>query len=93
MASVGIYAVVAQSTSRRTREIGIRMALGATAQRFVCLVLSRGLLQLMLGLALGLVGAIAAGRLMDGLPGLVPVKDPMVFCLVTGLLFLVVLFA
>ena len=54
MASVGVYAVVAQSTSQRTREIGIRMALGASAGRVVRLVLARGLLQLGVGLAVGL---------------------------------------
>ena len=47
MASVGIYAVVAQATVRRTREIGIRMALGATATNIVRMVLARGLFQLL----------------------------------------------
>jgi putative ABC transport system permease protein len=93
MASVGIYAVVAQATSRRTREIGIRMALGATASRVVRLVLSRGLLQLGIGLAVGLAGAIAATRLMDSIPGLTTTGDPLLFGLVVGLLFCVGLLA
>jgi predicted permease len=64
MASVGIYAVVAQVTARRTREIGIRMALGATASGVERLVLSRGLAQLLAGLLLGLVGAVGTMRLL-----------------------------
>ena len=69
MASVGIYAVVAQSTSRRTREIGIRMALGSSAGRVVRLILSRGLTQLGIGIAVGLAGAVASLRLMYSVPG------------------------
>ena len=88
MASVGIYAVVAQTTVRRTREIGIRMALGATSGNIARLVLSRGLFQLALGLILGLGGAFAAtrllaeGRLLMG----VSAHDPLVFVAVTMLL-------
>ena len=52
--AVGIYATVACATTRRTREIGIRMALGATAGQVVRLILSRGLLQMIVGIALGL---------------------------------------
>lgn len=91
MATIGLYAVVAQATARRTREIGIRMALGATAQNIIQLVLSRGLLQLGIGLALGLGGAFASmfmlGR-MNMLIGTSP-KDPLVFSAVAALLVLV----
>ncbi len=86
IASVGIYAVVAQSTSRRTREIGIRMALGASAWKVVQLVLARGLLQLAVGLAIGLAGAIAATRLMDSLPVISSTGDPVIFAVVVALL-------
>lgn len=54
--AVGIYATVACVTSRRTREIGIRMALGATARQVVRLILSRGLGQMTVGVSLGLLG-------------------------------------
>jgi len=81
MASVGIYAVVAQTTARRTREIGIRMALGATAAAIARLVLYRGIAQLLIGLTLGLVGAFASGRLLDNVGFLVGISshDPVVF--------------
>jgi putative ABC transport system permease protein len=93
MASVGIYAVVAQATSRRTREIGIRMALGASARKVVQLVLARGVLQLGIGLAIGLVGAIAATRLMSSLPVISSTNDPIIFVVVVALLTCVGLFA
>ena len=88
MASVGIYAVVAHATSRRTREIGIRMALGATAARILRLVLARGLRQLLIGIALGLIGAFAATQLMAKIGFLVQISphDPLVFASITALL-------
>ncbi len=93
MASVGLYAVVAQTTIRRTREIGIRMALGATAGRIVRLVLARGLLQLGLGLVLGLGGAYAATRVMGELLFRTSPQDPVVFVSVTALLIAIGLLA
>ena len=95
MASVGIYAVVAQSTSRRTREIGIRMALGSSALGIVRLVLSRGLVQLAIGLGLGLVGAAVATRLMNQVGFLIRVSphDPLVFASITLLLTAIGVFA
>ena len=91
MASVGIYAVVAQTTARRTREIGIRMALGATAANIARLVLTRGLTQLLIGLVLGLGGAFAASRLMDQVGFLIGVSphDPLVFLGITALLIVI----
>ena len=86
MASVGIYAVVAQNTARRTREIGIRMALGATAGGVVRLVLARGLWQLGLGLAIGLAGALASAQLMESLIALASPHDPLVFVTISVLL-------
>jgi putative ABC transport system permease protein len=79
MASVGIYAVMAQATSGRTREIGVRMALGATSRNILRLVLGRGMIQLMVGLALGLAAAFPAARLIATLPFRVPATDPIVF--------------
>ena len=79
MAAVGLYAVMAQATARRTREIGIRMALGATPAKILRTVMRRGILQLMIGLALGLAGAYAAtGTMRTLLFGIVP-TDPISF--------------
>jgi len=93
IASVGIYGVMAQATTRRTQEIGVRMALGATSTNILTLILSRGVVQLAAGLALGLAAAIPAARLMSGLPLRVSTNDPVVFSTVSLLLTLVGLFA
>jgi putative ABC transport system permease protein len=93
IASVGIYAVIAQATARRTQEIGVRMALGATSGNILTLILSRGVAQLAAGLALGLAAAIPAARLMIGLPLRVVPNDPVVFSTVSLLLLLVGVFA
>ncbi|MES1195295.1 MAG: FtsX-like permease family protein, partial [Opitutus sp.] len=88
MASVGIYAVVAQATVRRTREIGIRMALGATAAGIARLVLARGLFQLGLGLLVGLGGAFGATHLLvrTELVAKVSPNDPLLFTSIVILL-------
>ncbi|HEY1794085.1 MAG TPA: ABC transporter permease [Opitutaceae bacterium] len=89
LASVGIYSVVAQATVQRTREIGIRMAIGASARQVVALMLSRGLAQLGMGVAAGLALAFGAVRLMAKLPGVMSPDDPLVLATVTLLLLAV----
>ena len=79
LAAVGIYAVIAHATGRRTREIGIRLALGATAGSILRDVLRRGLLQLGLGLAVGVMGAWLACRLMGRLLFGVSADDPTTY--------------
>lgn len=88
MASIGIYGVVAQSTARRTREIGIRMALGATASKVMTLVVGRGMRQLAVGMVLGLGGAAAATGLLEKVGFLVGISahDPLTFVSITALL-------
>ncbi|HEY6990214.1 MAG TPA: ABC transporter permease [Bryobacteraceae bacterium] len=93
MASVGIYAVMAQAATSRTREIGIRMALGATSRNILRLVLSRGVIQLAAGLIFGLAAAFPAARLMAALPFRFSATDPAVFLTVSLLLAAVGLFA
>ena len=89
LASIGIYAVVAQTTARRTQEIGVRMAMGATSPRIQRLVIARGLKQLALGTGLGLAIAFAVTRLMGELLYGVSPTDPVVFSSVIGIIALV----
>jgi predicted permease len=93
MAAVGIYAVLAQATSRRTQEIGVRIALGASFRNIMLLVMRRGLWQIAAGLALGLAAAYPAVRLMASLPISASPTDPVVFIAVAAVLALVGLIA
>jgi predicted permease len=93
MASVGIYAVIAQATSRRTQEIGVRIALGATVRNILLLVMKRGVWQIGLGLALGIAAAIPATRAMASLSIGLATKDPIIFSTVAAVMALVGLFA
>jgi putative ABC transport system permease protein len=93
IASVGIYAVIAQSTAARTQEIGVRMALGASSANVLTMILSRGAIQLGAGLALGLAVAFPAARLMKSILARVSPQDPIVFASVSAVLLAVGLFA
>jgi putative ABC transport system permease protein len=64
LALVGLYGMVAYAASRRTREIGIRMAIGATAPTVLRMVLGQGFTLALVGLAVGLAGSVGAGRLL-----------------------------
>lgn len=88
MAAIGIYAVMANAVSRRTREIGIRVALGAGMRSILILMLGRGVKQLGLGMALGLAAAFAVCRLMAQLVMVSP-NDPITFVTVALTLGLV----
>ncbi len=67
LAAVGLYSVTAYSVSQRTQEIGIRMALGAEGQQVRWLILRRGMIELGVGLCLGIAGALGTGRLLQGM--------------------------
>jgi predicted permease len=93
MAAVGLYAVMSQATLRRTREIGIRMALGATPARVLRTVMRRGVVQLTIGLVLGLAAAFATtGAMRSLLLGVEP-SDPLTFAVTASVLLVVGLFA
>jgi predicted permease len=93
MASVGIYAVIAHAGSRRTQEIGVRMALGASVRSILMLVMKRGFWQIGSGLILGLALAIPAVRLLASLPFGISTTDPTVFLIVAAVLVSVGIFA
>ena len=89
LASVGIFGVLAYTVASRTREIGVRMAIGATRGRVLRLVLGEGMTWASIGIAAGLVGAFAAARLMATLLFDIPARDPMTFAAIAGAVTLV----
>jgi predicted permease len=78
LAAIGLYGVTAYSVERRTREIGVRMALGANRGSVIRLVLRGAFLQVAIGLAIGIPAAIACGRLISAQLYLVKSWDPIV---------------
>ena len=79
LASVGLYAVVAHAVTQRTREIGVRMTLGATTASILALVFRQGLGRFVVGLAIGLGGALAVSSVLESmLVGVTP-GDPLTF--------------
>jgi len=89
LATIGLYGVVSYSAATRTREMGIRLSLGAGAGQVVALVLRGGLRLVAIGLVAGLVLAFAGARLVGGLLFGVAPTDPVTFAAVTLLLLLV----
>jgi putative ABC transport system permease protein len=86
LAAVGIYGVVAHSTSRRTHEIGIRVALGAQPRDIFLLVVGQGVRLVVVGVGLGLVASLVLTRLLSRLLFGVGASDPLIFAGVTLLL-------
>jgi putative ABC transport system permease protein len=93
LSAVGIYGVMASAVSRRTREIGIRMALGARSRDMLKLIFGQSMTLTLLGVLLGLAGAFAVTRAMNSLLFGVTSTDPLTFTGVTLLLCGVALFA
>jgi macrolide transport system ATP-binding/permease protein len=86
LASVGVYGVMAYSVTQRTRELGIRLALGAQTGQVLQLVLRQGMLLAGIGMVLGLLAALGSTRLASSFLYGVNPSDPMVFIGVTLLL-------
>ncbi len=93
LATVGVYGVVSYSTSQRTHEIGIRMALGAEPADIWKIVVGQGVKLLAFGLALGLVGAFALTRAMTSVLFGVSAHDPATYVAVSALIVAVTLLA
>src|SRR5207249_5755565 len=79
LASIGLYAVMSFSVSRRTREVGIRMALGAQGRDVVRMIFGQGLLQLGIGMAAGLALATGISQLLKVILFQVQPRDPTIF--------------
>ena len=90
---IGLYGVMSYSVAQRTNEIGIRMALGAQTRDVLRLIVKQGVTLVLIGLALGLVGALALTRLLATLLFGVTTKDPMTFISIAALLSVVALLA
>jgi putative ABC transport system permease protein len=89
LAATGIYSVISYSVTQRTREVGVRMALGAQPRNVVLLILKQGLTLTLIGVAAGILGAIAAARAMSGLLYGVTATDPATFAAISLLLAIV----
>ncbi len=88
LASVGLYAVIAHSVSQRTREIGLRMAVGGTGRDIVWLVFAQGLRQVAIGLMIGLIAAFGVTRVLRAVLIGVSPSDPLTFLAVVLVLML-----
>jgi putative ABC transport system permease protein len=93
LSALGIYGVVSYTTAQRTRELGIRLALGAQTSDVLKLVVIQGMKLALIGVALGLVASFALTRLMESLLFGVSVTDPLTFAVVALLLAAVALLA
>jgi len=93
LTTIGVYGVVAYATARRTREIAVRLALGADAARIVALVLREGAAWTAIGVVAGLAGALALSRYLSALLFNVGTRDPLTFATVAALLAIVALAA
>jgi putative ABC transport system permease protein len=89
IAALGIYGVISYAVSQRTRELGIRIALGAQRERVVRLVIGQGLTLTLLGIVLGVAGAVVLTRLISSLLFGVAAADPLTFISVAVLFVLV----
>ena len=88
LACVGVYAVISYSVAQRVREVGIRLALGASPGMIRALVLREGMMLAGAGVALGILAALALTRYLSTLLYTVKTTDPSVFAGVSALLLL-----
>jgi len=86
LATIGVFGVMAYSVSRRTREIGVRVALGAASGEVLRMILGQGLRTIFVGVAIGIAGSLALTRTVESLLFAVTPTDPLTFGAVTLLL-------
>jgi putative ABC transport system permease protein len=93
IAAIGVYGVFAYSVSQRIREIGLRMAIGATPGSVLALIVREGMIVVLIGISIGTLGGLALGRTVSSLVYGVTVHDPGTFAAVAIVLFTVALAA
>jgi putative ABC transport system permease protein len=93
LSAVGLYAVTAYSVTQRTAEIGVRMALGAQPKQVMWLVMRRSLIQLAIGVPLGIAGAFGVGILLKSLLVQTSSRDPLTIGFIAMLMIVVSLAA
>jgi predicted permease len=93
LSAIGLYGVIAYAVNQRTREIGVRVAMGADARAVARLVVGGGLRLTLIGVFLGLIGAFAASRALDSMLYGVTASDPITFVAIPGLLAAIALLA
>jgi ABC-type antimicrobial peptide transport system permease subunit len=93
LAMAGIYGVLAYAVARRTAEIGVRVALGATPQNILRLIVGQGMRPILLGIAAGLAGAFWLSRFVAGLLFGIEAADPLTFAGVAAIVTLTALAA
>jgi putative ABC transport system permease protein len=93
LAAVGLFGVISYTVGQRTREIGVRMTLGASRRSIAALVVGDGIRLALIGIVIGLVGAVAATRLIQSLLYGVPRLDPFAFSAGAIALFAVAIIA
>ena len=89
LSAVGLYAVTAYSVAQRTQEIGVRMALGAQSAQVLWLILRRSLVQMVIGLTLGLAGAVGVSQLLASVLFQTGSRDPVLLTAIVSLLVVV----
>jgi putative ABC transport system permease protein len=93
LATIGIYGVISYSVHQRTRELGVRMALGATWGDIQMMILREGLRMVTIGVVVGTLVALAASQAVSSLLFVISARDAITFVLVPSILTLVAIFA